>query len=422
MGSITFEKLLFQLEKLHPKFIDLSLDRLLKLLKKLDNPHLKLPKTIHIAGTNGKGSTLSFIHQILKEHQYKVHCYISPHLESIEERFILSNKTITKQKLFHTLQYIKKINNNEKITFFEITTAAAFYLFSKKKADFLILETGLGGKFDATNVIEKTIIDIITPISFDHKEFLGNNLRKITNEKLGIIKSSSTIIISKQKKEVYHYIKKKIKKLKNKILFYDKMFKAKKLSNNFFIINFKKKSFKLKIPSLVGNHQLENASVAIAAIYEINKLGYTINNKLVNAALINTKWPGRLEKGLLQKTPVFIDGAHNIGGAEQLSNFLDKRNKNTWVILGMLNNKDLLNFLQTIKKNISGVMALKIPDQKNSYTTKEIHKVCMKLDIVCVEKKNIKLCNQFLLSKIKPEQILVTGSLYFVGKVRKLFI
>ena len=159
--TTNLEKLLNQLVRLHPKYIDLSLKRILNLLKKLGNPHSKLPPTIHIAGTNGKGSTLSYIRQILIENNFLVHCYISPHLKSIEERFIISNKQIGKQKLFNTLSYIKKINEEKKITFFEITTAAAFYLFAKEKADFLILETGLGGRFDATNVIKNSIIDII---------------------------------------------------------------------------------------------------------------------------------------------------------------------------------------------------------------------------------------------------------------------
>ena len=191
-------KLLIQLVNLHPKYIDLSLERLSKLLKKLDNPHLSLPPTIHIAGTNGKGSTLSYIRSILVENNLNVHAYVSPHLKLFNERIILSNKNIKTKKLLDTLNLVKKINNNNPITFFEITTAAAFYLFSKEKADFLILETGLGGRLDATNVIRKSLIDIITPISIDHQEFLGGNILEITNEKLGIIKKGSHIIVSKQ--------------------------------------------------------------------------------------------------------------------------------------------------------------------------------------------------------------------------------
>ena len=182
--SQKLDALLKQLHKLHPKYIDLSLDRLRKLLEKLNNPHLKLPPVIHIAGTNGKGSTLSFIQNILIENNYSIHAYISPHLKSFNERIIIRNKLINKKSLYSVLKKIKKINNNEPITFFEITTAAAFYIFSKKKSDFLILETGLGGRLDATNIINKSLIDIITPIGIDHQDFLGKTLKKITNEKL----------------------------------------------------------------------------------------------------------------------------------------------------------------------------------------------------------------------------------------------
>ena len=196
--SNKLEKLIDQLVKLHPKYIDLSLDRLKILLKKLGNPENNLPPVIHVAGTNGKGSTISYIKNILEQHNYNVHCYISPHLESFEERFIICNKQVKRKKLINTLEYIKKINGKNKITFFEITTAAAFFLFSKEKADFTILETGLGGRLDATNVVKKTIIDIITPIGIDHQEYLGETIEKITKEKLGIIKEESTVIIGKQ--------------------------------------------------------------------------------------------------------------------------------------------------------------------------------------------------------------------------------
>ena len=156
--SQKLDALLKQLNKLHPKYIDLSLDRLRKLLEKLNNPHLKLPPVIHIAGTNGKGSTLSFIQNILIENNYSIHAYISPHLKSFNERIIIRNKLINKRNLYTILKKITKINNNEPITFFEITTAAAFYLFAKEKADFTLLETGLGGRFDATNAIKNPIV------------------------------------------------------------------------------------------------------------------------------------------------------------------------------------------------------------------------------------------------------------------------
>ena len=223
-------KLLKQLINYHPKLIDLSLNRLNVLLKKLGNPHFNLPATIHIAGTNGKGSTLSFIKNILELNSYSCHAYISPHLSSFNERIIINNREINSKQLYESLLYVKKINNNKPITFFEITTAAAFVLFAKKKADFLILETGLGGRLDATNIIPKKILSIITPISIDHEEFLGKTIKKITKEKLGITNFCQNIIISKQIPEVKNFINKKIKKKKN-IYFYKKEFNSYKVNN-----------------------------------------------------------------------------------------------------------------------------------------------------------------------------------------------
>ena len=416
------EKLLDQLTKLHPKYIDLSLDRLLILLNKLGDPHLKLPPTIHIAGTNGKGSILSYIRTILQENKFLVHCYISPHLESITERFIISNNQIGKRKLLNTLEYIKKINAGKSITFFEITTAAAFYLFAKEKADFVILETGLGGRLDATNVIKKSIIDIITPISNDHHEFLGNSLKKIAKEKLGIIKPSSKIIISKQNKIIKKEIKKNIKNLKNDKLFFGEKFKLKKIRKKSFCLNYKNKSLDFIRPKLRGEHQIENATTAIAATLQIKELGNKISIKSINNGLMKTIWPGRLEKGYLKNIPVYLDGAHNIAGSKQLVKFFNKKSVDRWLVIGMLNNKDLKNYLLTIKKNISGVIATEIPEEKNTFTINQIANICKKLKIKCIKQKNINEINSFLLNTLKPKEVIISGSLYLVGKIRNLYI
>ena len=274
--SKNLNELLNQLIDLHPKYIDLSLDRLTKLLSKIGDPHLKIPKVIHIAGTNGKGSTLSFIKQILIEHGLKVHSYTSPHLRDFKERITLSNKEISTKKLLVTLRYIKKINNGNPITFFEITTAAAFYLFSKQKADFVILETGLGGRLDATNIIKESLIDIITPIGIDHQEFLGKSIIKITNEKLGIIKKGSNIIVSKQKKKITEHIIKKLKNNKKKLSLYNNQYKILKKDKNEFTLRYNNKRLNFKNPRLIGYHQIENASTAIIAILKLNEEGYQL--------------------------------------------------------------------------------------------------------------------------------------------------
>jgi dihydrofolate synthase/folylpolyglutamate synthase len=416
------DKLLQQLITLHPKYIDLSLNRLLELLQKIDNPHLKLPPIIHIAGTNGKGSTLSYLRHIMMENKFLVHAYISPHLKSFNERIILANKEVVTSKLLKNLQYIKKINNDNPITFFEITTAVAFYLFSKQKADFLILETGLGGRLDATNVVKNSLINIITPIDIDHQEYLGKNIIKITNEKLGIVKKNSNIIIGKQKKKITSYIKEKIKKKKNTKLFYGKQFKIMKTNSKKFTLRYKKIHYSINNPNLLGNHQIENASLAVAAILRLNELGYNFSNRIINQGIFKTKWAGRLEKGQLNNIPVYLDGAHNPGGAIQLLKFFQKQKNKCWLIFGMLNNKDLLSYLKIIKPITLGVIAIKIKGEKNSFTPQQISMNCSKLNIACFEKKSIKDANNFLTTKVMPKNILICGSLYLVGKIRYLYL
>ena len=420
--SQKLNELLMQLVNLHPKYIDLSLKRLLKLLKKLDNPHLKLPPTIHIAGTNGKGSTLSYIRHILMENKLNVHAYVSPHLKLFNERIILSNKNIKTEKLINILKFVKKINNNSPITFFEITTAAAFYLFSKEKADFLILETGLGGRLDATNVIDNSLIDIITPISIDHQEFLGQNILGIIDEKLGIIKKGSHIIISKQKKLVLSHIKKKLKTNKNHKLFFEKNFTIIDKDKKTFILKYNKIEKIFKKPSLLGEHQVENASTAIAAILKLNQLGYSISEKDINKGILKTKWPGRLEQGKLRNIKVYLDGAHNIDGAKQLLRYFKDKKIKVWLIIGMLNNKNLFNFLKKIKPILNGVIAVSIPNEKNTFMPREIVKICNLLGLESFSQPSINKANQFLLEKIKPKNILISGSLYLVGKIRDKYL
>ena len=415
-------KLLMQLVNLHPKYIDLSLERLSKLLKKLDNPHLSLPPTIHIAGTNGKGSILSYIRSILMENNLNVHAYISPHLKLFNERIILSNANIKTNKLLATLKLVKRINDNNSITFFEITTAAAFYLFSNEKADFLILETGLGGRLDATNIIKDSLINIITPISMDHQEFLGKNILGIASEKLGIIKKKSHIIISKQKKIVLSHIKKKLKNNKNDKLFFQKNFNIINKSKNTFILNYKNNEHVFTKPNLLGEHQIENASTAISAILKLNELGYSISKKVINKGILKTKWPGRLEIGRLGNIKVYLDGAHNIDGAKQLLKYFKSNNIKVWLIIGMLNNKNLFDFLKKIKPILNGVIAISIPDEKNAFIPNEIIKVCDLLKLQSFSQPSINKANQLLLKKIKPKVVLVCGSLYLIGKIRDKYL
>ena len=206
------DKILKRLELLHPKKIDLSLTRIRKLLSKMNNPHLNLPKIIHIAGTNGKGSVTSFLRSIFESAGLQVHTYTSPHLIRFNERIRINSKLISNQELSLLLEECESFNKGEPITFFEITTAAAFLAFSRSKSDIVLMETGLGGKFDATNMVEKKVCSVITPVSMDHMNFLGTTITKITREKIGILKNSENVIISKQKTSVRRIIRSEIKK------------------------------------------------------------------------------------------------------------------------------------------------------------------------------------------------------------------
>ena len=413
-------QLLDDLLKLHPKYIDLSLERLEILLNKLGNPHLNLPKTIHIAGTNGKGSIQSFIRNILILNGYSCDAYISPHLSRFNERIILKNKEISTKKLHETLNFVKKINNNQPITFFEITTAVAFVLFERSNSDFLILETGLGGRLDATNIIPKKLFSIISPISYDHEEYLGNTIEKITREKLGIIKNSNFILISKQSDEVKKIIEKKLINVPN-VYFYGKYYKIKEINKNKFLFQFNKETIFYNRPRLNGLHQIENASVAIAFSKIMKKHGFKMSFRKTNNALKETYWPGRLEILNFNNKKIIIDGSHNIDGAMKLNQFLKLNNLKPIVIFGMLNNKKIDVFLNIIRDQIIKLLAIRIPNEKNSYRTNEISKKCKLLSINHLKIKNINDALKYI-NNSEEKVFLITGSLYLVGKIRKLFL
>lgn len=418
--KLKINDLLIELANLHPKYINLSLDRLELLLNKLGNPHFKLPNTIHIAGTNGKGSTLSFIKNILIKNGYSCHTYTSPHLSNFKERIVIKNNEVSSKKLYECLKYVKKINKNNQITFFEITTAAAFLLFAETKADFLILETGLGGRLDATNIIPKKILSIITPISMDHEEFLGNTITKITKEKLGITKKSKNIIIAKQTSEVKKIIFKKLK-IKKNVYYYKKDYEPLNKNSSKFLFKFKNKKIIFDKPKLLGDHQVENASTAIASTLILKNHGYKINNKLISKGIKETSWPGRLELINYNNKKIILDGSHNISGSKKLNLFLKQQKIKPIVLFGMLNNKRIFEFLKILRKNVKEIVPIQIPYEKNAFTEKQIKYYCDKLSIKFTEIDNYDQKLKYILNSSK-KYILVTGSLYLVGKIRNKFL
>ena len=417
-----------RLEKLtskYPKVIDLSLNRVHKLLDKLDNPHLKLPPTIHVAGTNGKGSTIAFLLNSLKCAGKKVHVYTSPHLIEVTERFILSNQKISYNQLFSALSYCEKVNGGEHITQFELLTCIAFLLMSKTKADFALIETGLGGRLDATNVIENPILTIITSISIDHSDFLGDKLTSIAKEKAGIIKKGTTCITAPQSQAVEKILINKCKEKNAKLI----------ICNEKSLFTIKKNGFEINIPgnenyffskpSLEGPHQVINAVLAVTALTSVPELGININD--INKGIKSTYWPGRLEKisteivkkHSLKTNDIWLDGGHNIAGAEAIKNWISYRNiKNLILVCGFLKNKDAKNILLILKDYIKHIILVPI-DNKNSYTLKELKIISDDLELSSYTKDSIK---EALTSSVinSSSKVLVFGSLYLIGETLKL--
>ena len=424
-------KILKRLELLHPKKIDLSLIRIKKLLKKMNNPHLNLPEIIHIAGTNGKGSVTSFLRSIFETSKLKVHTYTSPHLIRFNERIRINSELISNYDLNLILEECESFNKGEPITFFEITTAAAFLAFSKFNSDVILMETGLGGRFDATNIIEKKKCSVITPISMDHMNFLGNSIMKIAKEKTGILKNSEISIISKQKTSVRKIIRAEAKKLKIKL--YEEGVNWKILDKNSeekkFILNFENIQYKFNFPKLYGEHQIENASTAIATALSLKHEKVKINN--INQGLLNVSWPARMQKldnGKLSSFigpnfEIWLDGGHNIDASNMLKNIFNNwdNNADIFMVMGMTIGKNPQSFLNKIIKRISGLFLLPIANHQyiQPYEIKRNIKSAFKLPF------EIECCLDIIeaLKIIKKNRtngkIIICGSLYLAGEILK---
>lgn len=401
--------------------INLGLERILELLKRLDNPHLRLPPTIHIAGTNGKGSTLSFLKNIYEDAGYKVHRYTSPHLVEFNERIELAGQKITDDFLQEILTQVKEaceLSPTIDITFFEATTAGAFLAFSKIPADILLLETGMGGEFDATNVLPNIFQAIITPISFDHQEFLGNSLKKIAKAKAGIIKENCLVISSKQELEALEVIK-NTASIRNARLIESQDF-CKNLDFDFSNLN---------IP-LRGAHQVENCQTAITAIKNQNL--FKIDNKNIVTGISKTKWRARLEKitsgNFYQKLSanfdLYLDGSHNIQGASTIKEFLESVNYDKVImIFQMLCDKNCEDFLRIISQSnkIHKLFSFDLANNSKFRGAQDIFAICAKQKINCEIAFNFNDCFDKILSQYYGNKalILICGSLYFAGEFLK---
>lgn len=310
--------------------IQYNLVNINRLLGILNNPHLKLPPVIHIAGTNGKGSSVAMFKSIFQEAGYTVHAYTSPHLLEVNERIVIRGEKISDQFLFEVCERVRIASLQENIepSFLEGMTAAACLAFAEVKADILILETGLGGRLDATNIVVSPLITLITPISYDHMQQLGNTLPAIASEKAGIIKPNIPCVISCQVEEVYQVLLAKCRDLNSPAFCYEYDFCIKRNADNFTYLS-QNANHQFSFPCLLGDHQLINAGAVIAAISLINTR-FNITNGNIERGLQNINWPARLQKMSFGKyshlagehVQIWLDGAHNSAGAQVLSTWI----------------------------------------------------------------------------------------------------
>jgi dihydrofolate synthase / folylpolyglutamate synthase len=375
MSVAESDHILERLTRLHPKKIDLVLDRIRRLLATLDHPEARLPPVIHVAGTNGKGSTCAFFRAILEAAGLRVQVYSSPHLVRFRERIRLAEGMIGENELAALLEECERANAGQPITFFEITTAAAFLAFARHRADALVLEVGLGGRFDATNVIDRPKLAVITPVGLDHAEFLGTSIPGIAAEKAGIVKRGAPLIVGPQEDAAREAILK----------IADGMgVDARVFGQDFFVTQEHGRMvyqdrdglLDLPLPRLFGRHQIENAAVAIAGLRCIG--GDWAADAAIEQGLKSVEWPARLQRlgrgPLLEFAPpgaeIWLDGGHNPHGATAVARAMadleERSEKPLYLVAGMLNTKDAMGFFAAFKGLARHVVTVEIPGEAAS--------------------------------------------------------
>jgi dihydrofolate synthase/folylpolyglutamate synthase len=374
--------------------IDLSLGRVERLLAALGHPEEKLPPVVHVAGTNGKGSTVAFLAAMAKAAGLRAHAYISPHLVRFHERISIAGTLIEEDALVALLEECEAANGDEPITFFEITTAAAFLAFARAPAELALIEVGLGGRFDATNVIAKPALSVITPVSIDHVGFLGDTIEKIAFEKAGILKRDSFAVIGRQEKAALDVI----------------MMQAERMHAHIRVFGRDFDTADLPAPSLTGQHQYENAAVAREAARMIGLPEAAIGEGITSAV-----WPGRMQRlaaGRLTQGghEVWIDGGHNPGAARVVAEVLRGWGK-THLIFGMLNTRRPEEFLAAVLPYVSGITAVTIPGEKNALPADAIAEAARGLGIAARTAPGI----EDALASLPRQRVLICGSLYLAG-------
>ena len=421
MSLIKSDIILEQMMSLHPKVIDLTLSRVRRLLKAVGSPEKSLPPVIHIAGTNGKGSTLAMIRAGLEAGGKSTHAYTSPHLKRFNERIRLSGKLIEEDDLSAILNECYKANGSGKITYFEITTSAALLAMARSEADYALLEVGLGGRLDATNVIAQPVLCIITPISIDHKKFLGNTISKIAFEKAGIIKKDVPVIVGPQIDSAMKVIEEVAAKHNATLITHGQKWHVFEADGRL-IYEDEKGLLDLPLPVLLGEHQISNAGMALATLRHLNMVETSMEGALAKA-----EWPARMQRlkqgalvDLAASAELWLDGGHNVAAGKVVAAFIATLPKKpTYLICGMLDTKDFFGYLRPFANHVEGLISIAIPGEHNTLRPETLAASGKLAGINSTAGLSIHDAIYTITTKAPHARILICGSLHLAGIVLK---
>ncbi len=419
MRAAGSDVILERMMSLHPRIIDLTLDRMWRLLAALDHPECALPPVIHIAGTNGKGSTQAMLRAGLEAAGRRVHAYTSPHLARFHERIRLAGELISEHALTAILDECEAANGGADITYFEITTAAALLAFSRTPADFLLLEVGLGGRLDATNVIERPELTIITPISIDHQQYLGETLPEIAGEKAGIMKRGVPCIVGPQPREALEVIEAHAARLGVPLLAHGQHWHVAE-EHGRLVYQDETGLLDLPMPRLIGAHQVHNAGIAIAALRQLG-----LDETACEAALTRAAWPARLQRlrtGPLvraaARAELWLDGGHNPAAGAALAEALSRLPRRPLhMVCGMLNTKDVTGYLRPLAAIAQSLHAVSIPEAQATLPAAETRAAALRVGLRAETAETVADAVTAIATSHPEARILICGSLYLAGHV-----
>jgi dihydrofolate synthase/folylpolyglutamate synthase len=427
------DDILQRLTALHPKAIDLSLDRIRALLARLGDPHLRLPPVFHVAGSKGKGSTTAFLRAMLEAAGYRVHAYTSPHLVRFNERIRLAGRLIDDAMLVRLLTRCEEVNAGAPITFFEITTAAAYLAFAEVPADIVLLETGLGGIADTTNVIPQPALTALTPIGIDHVAFLGDTIAKIAANKAGILKHGVPCVVGPQPDAAMAVILARAAETASPLIRHGSDWLVEETADG---LQWRDSSVKLNLPrpALLGAHQVVNAGVAIACARSLR--GFDIPPAAIAAGLLQVEWPARMQRlsrgpliDLLPAgTELWLDGAHNAMAGEALAEALKLLpERPTWLVAGMLNTKDAAGFLRPLAPGLQAARCIAIPGEANSLSAEELAQAARSIGLAAEPAGSAAAAIRQIAQTIRADassapaphhsRVVIAGSLYLAGRI-----